>query len=70
MMPELISHILSIAPGPMGNIQVVPKILFELEQSIDATQGTIKYSLDRTNPFVWSETDACRKCIGANKYFS
>ncbi len=67
--PRYIKHIISIAPGPMGNIQSSPNILFKTDNFVEAILGLIKYKIDLNKEFVCSSEYAKKKFIGTSKMF-
>ncbi|CAF3780738.1 unnamed protein product, partial [Rotaria sp. Silwood1] len=61
---EYIEQLIAVSPGAMGNIQSIPEILSQTEDSLEVEMGPIKYNLSLTNNFICSEDYSMKKFIG------
>lgn len=66
---ECIKQLIAVSPGAMGNIQSVPEILSQTDDSLDVVMGPIKYDLSLKNNFVCSKDYSMKKFIGESKLF-
>lgn len=66
---EYIKQLIAVSPGAMGNIQSVPEILSQTEDSNEVVMGPIKYDLSLTNNFICSKDYSMKKFIGESKLF-
>jgi pimeloyl-ACP methyl ester carboxylesterase len=66
-----ISKVIAVAPGPPGNMQPVPEILAETEETIEvrAVAGGTRFTINKTEPVAvgWAMVET--KLVGTSKLF-
>jgi pimeloyl-ACP methyl ester carboxylesterase len=65
---EHVAKLVTVAPGPPGNIQPVATIASETPEKLEV-RGTTNYSLDRKAPFVATPAFVSSKLIGKSTQF-